>query len=234
MAPGTRLPPCCVTLAPDGGAPFLAPPSFLARFCALSFAMSLGALVVITPPSIEPVSLADAKTHLRVNFTDDDNYISGLITTARVRAEAFLSRTLITTTYDLYFDKFPSGSSIALRQPPIQSVTSVKYTDRNGVVRQLTENVDYVVDERNDPGWVLLAENASWPETKETVNAVVIRYVAGYGAAASSVDQRVVLAIKHLVTLWYESRLPIITGTTLARMPHTAEALLRPLRFYEF
>ena len=59
-----------------------------------------------TAPDTEPVDTADAKKHLRVDTSDDDSYIDGLVMAARMRVEEYLQRALITTEYTLKVDQF--------------------------------------------------------------------------------------------------------------------------------
>lgn len=190
-------------------------------------------LLLITGPAIEPVTLAEAKTHARVIGTDDDTYITSLILAARERAEGFLRRALITQTWELYLDAFPAVPSIAFPKPPLQSVVSFKYIDTNGVTQTLTETTHYVVDKLSEPGWVVLPAGISWPTPKETVNAVILRFTAGYGAAAL-VPETFKLAIKHMVLHWYEHREPYADAKNNSPVPAAAELLLWPKRFYEF
>jgi uncharacterized phiE125 gp8 family phage protein len=192
------------------------------------------ALVLITPPAIEPVTLAEAKTHLRVEISDDDTYISALIVAARERAEGFLRRALITRTYDLYLDDFPAAASLPLPKPPLQTVLSVKYIDANSITQTLTENTDYIVDRISEPGWVVLPTGLSWPTPKEIIAAVFIRFKAGYGDAAASVPGVFQLAIKQMVLGWYEVREPYGEASKNSPLPAAAEALLWPWRFYQF
>ncbi|HUS95667.1 MAG TPA: head-tail connector protein [Hyphomicrobiaceae bacterium] len=191
--------------------------------------------IIVTPPAIEPVTVDEAKSHLRINFATDDTYLGELIIAAREYAEDFLRRALITRTYDLYLDDFPSTGAIALPRPPLQLVSSVKYVDTDGDVQDLTENTDYVVDAVSEPGWVVMAEDASWPEVKQTVNAVIIRFIAGYGDAGTDILAAHKLAIKHMIAEWYEHREPVdvVRGTPM-KVSRTAEMLLWPTRFYEF
>jgi len=191
--------------------------------------------IIVTPPAIEPVTVDEAKSHLRINFATDDTYLGELIIAAREYAEDFLRRALITRTYDLYLDDFPSTGAIALPRPPLQLVSSVKYVDTDGDVQDLTENTDYVVDAVSEPGWVVMAEDASWPEVKQTVNAVIIRFIAGYGDAGTDILAAHKLAIKHMVAEWYEHREPtdVVRGAPI-KVSRTADMLLWPTRFYEF
>jgi hypothetical protein len=123
-------------------------------------------LVVVTPPGIEPVSLDEAKLHLRVTATDDDAYITGLITVAREYLEKIENRAFNTQTIRMQLDSFPDlpnatlkffiptysvesylaraislmSGPLRLYRPPILSVTSVKYLDNNGALQTLAQN----------------------------------------------------------------------------------------------
>ena len=67
------------------------------------------AVKLITPPALEPISLQEAKAHLRVDFGDDDDYISALITAARDFAEGFTRRAFLTQSWLLALDHFPGA-----------------------------------------------------------------------------------------------------------------------------
>lgn len=143
------------------------------------------ALKLITAPASEPVTLAEAKLHLRVEtgVTDDDAWITATIQAARERAEHITNRAFITQTWELALDAFPAAE-IKLPKPPLASITSVSYTDSAGVDQTLS-NTLYTPDLYSTPGWLLPAYGTSWPATRASANAVRVRYVAGYGAAAA-------------------------------------------------
>ena len=69
-------------------------------------------LTLATEPTAEPVTLAEAKTHCRVDTSDDDTYITTLIKAARLYTEEATNRALITQTWDWYFDSFPYYSAL--------------------------------------------------------------------------------------------------------------------------
>jgi len=102
-------------------------------------------LQLVTPPAEEPVSLAEAKQHLRVDGGDDDLLIGSLITAARQAAETKTGRQLITARWKLVLDAFPCHA-ILLSKCPVQSVVNIQYLDMNGMSQTLPL-VDYVVDE---------------------------------------------------------------------------------------
>lgn len=186
-------------------------------------------LVLITPPAVEPVSLAEAKQHLRVDITDDDALITALITAAREYCEGFQNRAYITQVWQLWLDSWPDGSEIRIPKPPLQSVTSVKYYGADNTEYTLPP-ADYFVDTKSEPGRIVLAYERTWPSvTLRPANAVCIEFVAGYGDDAGKVPQKVRQAIYLLIGHWYENReavrVAMQRGETLP-VPFGVDALL--------
>jgi uncharacterized phiE125 gp8 family phage protein len=175
---------------------------------------------LIAAPLEHPVTLAEARQHLRVTTTAEDALILALIYAAVEHAETFTSRALITQTWELSIDTF-SGSAIELPKPKLQSVTSVKYIDLDGAT-QTVPAADYQVDALTEPGRIKLVPTASWPSVKEQLNAVTIRFVAGYGLAAA-VPFQIKAAILLLVQ-YHEQR------DAMAKILEAAERLLWPYR----
>lgn len=194
-------------------------------------------VTVVTPPAVEPVSLAELKLHCRIDHTEEDTLLSALITTARTHVEQYLRRTLITTTLAATADTWPLVcddvfSVINVPLPPLQSVTLIVYTnDSTGVTTTLSSS-DYVVDVYSTPGRIAPAHNVIWPATRSKPSSVVITYVAGYGAAASSVPDPIRTAIKMIAAEMYRNREVNLSGTIFAEMP-TVRDMLAYYRVYE-
>jgi len=162
-------------------------------------------LELITPPSVEPVSLTDAKDHLRVDDTNSDTLITELITVARRYCERIQNRVYITQTWDLFLDGFPS-SPFDVALPPLQSVTSIKYTDKDEV-QATFDATKYQVDTTGFIGRISLKDGASWPSvTLRPINGFEMRFVAGYGNAATDVPNEIVAAIKMVLAELFENR----------------------------
>lgn len=181
-----------------------------------------------TAPAEEPVTSAEAKAHLRVTHTDDDTAIAAMIVAAREHLDGndgTLGRALVTQTWDLSLDSFPS--EIVLPLPPLQSVTSVTYVDTNGDTQTLATS-GYEVDVA---GGRIRATDAGWPDTDDCYNAVTVRFVCGYGLA-DDVPQ----AIKHAMLLMiggmYAFRESLSEGAVVETP--TVKALLRPYRRSRF
>lgn len=189
-------------------------------------------LVLVTDPAEEPVSLAEAKSHLRVEVSDDDSYITSLIQVAREMAENILRRALITQTWKLVLDEFPSGDEIELPLPPLQSVSSVKYTP-NGSSQQTFDAGNYIVDTASEPGRIVLKSDKSWPgDTLEAAAGVEVTFVCGYGDAGADVPLSIRQAMLLLIGHFYESREAVIIGTITRELPLGAKRLLWPYRVF--
>ena len=186
------------------------------------------ALTLITKPTAEPVSVEMAKSHLRVTHNADDAYIEQLCKAVRTWTEGYLHRALITQTWDWKLDHGFPCSPFKVPLPPLQSITSIKYIDIDGVEQTVTSSV-YDVDIASEPGRIALAWGQSWPSVREQMNNVTIRMVCGYGDVVD-VPKEIVHAMKILLSHLYEHREPVIVGAAIANVPHSIESLLWPNR----
>lgn len=160
---------------------------------------------LITPPSSEPVTLAEAKLHLRVDHDAEDALISALIASARAQCEHILGRSIMPQTWETVLDDFPVNNDIELLNPNVISITSIKYIDALTANETTLAVNQYALDKDSEPGWVMPASGASWPATLPVANAVRVRYEAGY-ADAASVPEPIKSWIKLVVGSWYKNR----------------------------
>lgn len=191
------------------------------------------ALELVTAAATTPITLAEAKAHLRVDIADDDTLITNLISVATEYLDGrdgTLGRALITQTWDLWLDCFPANNAaIQIPLPPLQSITTVAYTDENGAGQTLTEGVDFVVDNKRHPGWILPAIDTSWPATELSPNVLQIRFVAGYGAATTDIPEPIRQSMLLLIGHYYENR-EEVTHMSPKVLPLAADHLLAPYR----
>lgn len=175
----------------------------------------------------EPVSLVEAKAHLRIDHTEEDTRISGLIAAAREYIERQTQKALATRTYRLTVDSFPSVSDLRLDRGPVVSITSVVYDDEEGIAQTL-DPADYVLDNVNEPGWLIPVAD-SWPATISAVNAVRVDYVAGWAAGTFPEDlkQGILLLVGH----WYNNR-EAVTGETMSEPPHSVHRIIHNHRAF--
>jgi hypothetical protein len=171
----------------------------------------MAAIETLVPPAAEPLSVAELKAYLRVDFSDDDTLIADLGIAAREWCETFCARNFVTRTMRLSFDFFPgyidqklSGQSISspfvsgsnavlvgiryaviLPYPKVRSIVDFAYLDPNGGQQSLTENVTFIADLRSSPARLTPVFGAVWPVARVQINAVWVDYLSGYGAPAS-------------------------------------------------
>lgn len=155
---------------------------------------------VITPPTQESITRAEAKLHLRLDDVGgvhpDDAIIDGLITGAREYAEHYTQRSIGSQTLEMALDAFPSCSdAIELPQGPTTGITTVTYVDTAGVT-QAWSAANYTLDDYSVPARLVLAYGASWPSTRCVVNAVKVRYVAGAATLPKQVKAAMLLHIQ--------------------------------------
>jgi len=184
-------------------------------------------LKLVTAPVAEPITTAEAKTHLRIDGSDEDTLIDTYIMAARQLCEMEARRAFVTQTFDLFLEQWPASDEIMLPRPPLQSVTSITYTDSNGNA-QTMPSADYLVDTASEPGRVVLSYGGTWPSaTLRPGPAITVRFVAGYGLAAA-VPAMYKQAIKLLVGHWYENREQVVLapGLGAAQLPMGVKALL--------
>lgn len=179
-------------------------------------------LKIKTPPTVEPVSLTEAKLHLRVEHTDEDTLISNLISAAREHAESFQNRAFITRTYDLFLDNWPSRS-FTLPQGPIQEILSIGYFNENGEEGQVDPGA-YSLDSE---GHIYLKSGKSWPNivTLQEKDGVKISYKAGISDDADNIPRYIKQAMLLMIAHWYAYR-EAVSEKSLYEVPLGAYLLL--------
>lgn len=196
------------------------------------------ALTLVTAPAVEPVTVAEAKAHLRVDLDDDDVLIGRLIAAARQAGEDFTGRAFLTQTWRLVLDRVPGAAlpwwdgrrqgaaiescpgAIPLPRPPLQSVSAVALVGEDGGTTEWAA-ANYFVDV--DGGRLVLREGAAWPTPVRSMAGLSVTFVAGYGDEAPDVPAALRQAVLAHVAALYEHR-----GDD--RMPMAAQALYRPYR----
>lgn len=192
------------------------------------------ALVLVSAPAVEPVSLAEAKNHLRVDTSADDALIGGLITAARETVETLCRPqvAMITQTWAYVADGIPDGDTLELRPYPLQSVESIAATDDAGLATTFG-TANYLVDTTSEPGRVRLRTNCTWPSTTlQEMSGFRATFVAGFGTAGTCVPQALRQAVLMLVGHLYENRESVIVGQgfTATNVPFSVLALTGPWR----
>lgn len=189
--------------------------------------MSYRSLRTVTPPVVEPVTLAEAKAHCRIDTDTDDAYVSALVTAAREWVESYLDEALLHQQLVMRMDGFPQ--EIELPRPPMatagtHTAVSITYVmNSTGSTATLATN-QYRVDRDSRPGVIRTVYGGAWPSYLLDYNAVSVTWWAGR-ASAAGVPQGVKNAILWLVGLWYERRMAA-DAANLSEIPFGVKALL--------
>lgn len=178
---------------------------------------------VTSEPAVEPITQTEAKLHLRVDHSDENDLIDILRQAARETVEQHTNRSMITQTRTIKMDYFPCGETLFLTHAPVQSVTSVKYYDEDNVEQTLSSS-DYWVDTNSNIPRIVVKD--SWPGTYDRPNAVEVIYVCGYGAAGSNVPRPLRAAMLLILGHLYENREQV--GSAKHEIPFGADVLLGP------
>lgn len=183
-------------------------------------------LTLLIAPTEEPVSLADAKSHLRVEHTDDDVLITSLIATALQAAEARTGRAFVTQQWRQTLDAWPVDSVVEIDKARLISVEAVSYLDSDGI-RQTLDAATYQVVTDTLVGFVQPAYGTTWPACRCTPGSIRVDYTSGYGNAAA-VPQALKAWMLLAIATWYAQR-EALTEAIVAELPRAFwEGLLDP------
>jgi uncharacterized phiE125 gp8 family phage protein len=183
---------------------------------------------LVNKPSVEPLSLTEAKNWLRVDHADDDGLIATLIQSAREMVEARTGRALLAQTWRVTLDDWPEGYRIELPLLPVLSVTAVRVISAAGQATVLAP-ASYTLEVQNDPP--LLVVSAPLPPGRLR-NGIEIDVVAGYGAAASDCPETLRQAMRLMLGAAYARRGP--EQGDREDVTAEVEALLAPFRVFRF
>lgn len=179
-------------------------------------------LSLVTPSTVEPLSLPEAKEHLRVSWAKEDGLINRLIAGARQAFEQHTGRQLLTASWKGFLDRFPPGLEIDIAMPPLLIVSAVTYVDTSGVPQTWSAaeyDVEAFVGPNAQRGMITPKPDYQYPLTWRTRNAVTIEFDAGYGATAGTVPAEIKEALLGWISYHYLNREPVVTGTIATKLP---------------
>jgi uncharacterized phiE125 gp8 family phage protein len=186
-------------------------------------------LILTSGPATEPVTLADAKAHLRVDGTAEDTLIASLIVTSRLHVEAAAGLAAITQSWSWYIDAWPAGHALKLPLRPIQSIAAVRLYDEAAAATTL-DSATYFLDGAAAPPRLVRHRALPWPKPGRIANGIEIAFTAGFGPAAVDVPSPIRHAILLLVAHWHEHRSPLEPGAQPEPLPDMVSDLLAPYR----
>jgi hypothetical protein len=202
---------------------------------------------IITPPAIEPVTVEEAKLAARIDYDVEDALVAMWIQSGRELAEGFQRRAYIRQTVEVSYDAFPRSPFVLPRSPMVRPVitptgeatTTVgpdddpapiftfKYYATDNTETEYDPN-NLIIDYNSEPARVSLSYSLTWPiVTLRPIDAVRVRFCAGYGTSASSVPATVKDAIILYCTYRNENR-----AAEVESVPRQFFDLLRPDRIH--
>lgn len=189
---------------------------------------------VTSQPAVEPVTLDELKSSLRITRNAEDALLTQYIVDARLLVERLTGRKLITQTITAYYDGacggkglpwwsgtmtgsesfLSGGQSLTLEFAPVQSVTSLEAVEADNSENTISATTYYLDNYDDDMQAHIRAENGITPGSRNENNLKAV-YVAGYGSAGSNVPSAIRRAIITLAGALYSNR-GDCDGTTCA------------------
>lgn len=189
---------------------------------------------LITPPEREPLTLAQVKDWLNVQFDDDNATLTRLLKSGRQECEKFTGLALLSQEWDVYLDEFPAdGGAIKIIPSPVLEVVGVFYSASATELAAAT----YVLDSATRPTRIALADGASWPTVTKAPNTVRVRVRSGLvdtevSPESGEIPEDINDGILLMIGANYMQRENLVVGQAVNMLPHGAFEKWRPHRIH--
>jgi uncharacterized phiE125 gp8 family phage protein len=184
-------------------------------------------LILTSGPQCEPVTLAEAKAHCRVDGDAEDTLIASLILAARLHVEQALSLALIRQRWSLYMDAWPAKDWVELPLAPLISIDAVRLYAPLGTSVTMDPALFFADTASRRPRLVRTGAQ-TWPVPGRAANGIEIAFTTGYGETPDDVPAPLRQAVKLLIAHWYEGREPVVYGDDANLVPLTVASLMQP------
>ncbi len=162
-------------------------------------------LILTTPPTVEPITLAEAKTHLRITHSDDDTYISTLMIAARRLVEARTGLRLLQQGWSVFLDCWPADGVIDLPLTPVSAIVDIiTYGDLD--TPATIDAAHYFLDATSNPNRVVFRQGRNPANPGRRAKGIEIKVLAGFGATAVAVPQELKQAALLITAHWFSKR----------------------------
>ena len=180
-------------------------------------------LIQTDPPLAEPVTLAELKAHLRIDASDENDLLEGLIRVARAHLEAVTGVALMSQGFRLLLDDWPRGQVIQLMKTPVQTVDAILVYDADGVAQNLDLS-GLLLDATAHPARLVIRER---PRPVQPINGIEIEFTAGFGTGSevpTELKRAILIHAAHL----HEFRGAVTLDMQPAAIPPGYERLISP------
>ena len=137
-----------------------------------------------------PVSVADAKAHLRVTGSDHDSLIEDLIWGASKQFEKRANSCLSSQTWKAFVEK--GYEELELWKYPIAGISSIQYYDSDNALQTLSTGDYYSNVNTGSTGWnprPIVIFITDVPSTYDREDAMIVTFSAGYSTIDNDVKQ---------------------------------------------
>ena len=203
-------------------------------------------LNLIQGPLAEPITLDEAKLHLKVDISDDDDLIQSLITVSREYAEMKCGRSFVFTTWEYILDSFPGpsrmgvpygkpftlpGHAVIIPKAGVKEITSFRYRDMNREWRDVTQDTLIEISYGDDITRITPQFGQIWPIPLPEIGSVRIRFTSGYGQCMVAVPDGIKAWMKLRIGSLYQNReeIAIVNRGRVVELPYV-DYLLDPYR----
>lgn len=175
---------------------------------------------IVTPATAEPVTLAEAKAHLRVDNADEDAVIGGYIAAARDYVEKYTGTFIMPCRVRAFCDSFSDCSRIPM--VPLDDVVEISCTLPDGSAHIVSDTI-YEVRADGLTAAVVLKQGQTWPSILAG-SRIAVTVDVGYGSVPPAIRHAILLLLGD----FYRGRENTSIGSynQPAEMPHAATALL--------
>jgi len=178
------------------------------------------------PPIAEPLMLAEAKAHLRLDGSDEDTLITSLIKTAREHLERETGLCLIAQSWRLYLDRWPNDAIVRIEKSPVRTIDAVTVYEADGTAVEVPLE-DHLLDGEARPArlWV-----KNPPMLGQAMNGIEIDFSAGFGEAGADVPDTLKRAMSIHIGHMFAFRGVVSPDQQPAGIPDGYERLIAPYR----
>ncbi|MBC2884736.1 phage head-tail connector protein [Ochrobactrum sp. CM-21-5] len=171
-------------------------------------------MFLVTPPALEPVTIADVRAFLRISTETEDEILQRLIATARELIEAETGLSLIEQTWRLRVDRWPRSGRLAIFKYPVKAVTAVVAYKPDGTAISFSPE-EFVLHHGKRPQRLYMAQ---YPDAS-SFEGIEVDFIAGFGETGVDVPDALKQAILTLVAHLYEKRAGINADASPASFP---------------